>query len=101
MKSPSNSFKDVDDGLTTVKSAVEAIHLVEESRALYRTGNLLLHKFVSNAKEVLASISLKEHVQTRDLDMTLGEPHIEQVLGVQWCTEADEFQFRVVVKENC
>lgn len=32
--------------------------------------------------------------------MALGELHIERALGVQWCVEADEFQFRVVVKEN-
>ncbi|CAI5657210.1 unnamed protein product [Oreochromis niloticus] len=32
--------------------------------------------------------------------MALGELHIEGALGVQWCVEADEFQFRVVVKEN-
>lgn len=39
-------------------------------------------------------------MQTKDLDMALGESRIEQALGVQWCIEADEVQFRVVVKEN-
>ncbi|XP_067314466.1 uncharacterized protein [Pseudorasbora parva] len=32
--------------------------------------------------------------------MALGELHIERALGVQWCVEADEFQFRVVVRKN-
>ncbi len=32
--------------------------------------------------------------------MALGELHIERALEVQWCVEADEFQFRVVVKKN-
>ncbi|KAL6481772.1 hypothetical protein MHYP_G00098520 [Metynnis hypsauchen] len=90
----------VDDGLTSVKSSAEAIHLVKESRALCRTGNLQLHKFVSNDKEVIAAIPSEECAQTRDLDMALGELHIERALGVQWCVEADEFQFRVIVKEN-
>ncbi|KAK0146795.1 hypothetical protein N1851_013915 [Merluccius polli] len=90
----------VDDGLISVDSPGEAIHLIEESRALCRTGNLRLHKFVSNKREVLATIPPEECVQTKDLDMALGEPHIERALGVQWCIEADEFQFRVVVKEN-
>ncbi|KAJ8375844.1 hypothetical protein SKAU_G00064240 [Synaphobranchus kaupii] len=90
----------VDDGLTGVKSPAEAIHLVEESRALCRTGNLRLHKFVSNNKEVIAAISPEERAQTKDLDMALGELYIERALGVEWCVEADEFQFRVVVKEN-
>ncbi|XP_076869830.1 uncharacterized protein LOC143521148 [Brachyhypopomus gauderio] len=90
----------VDDGLTSVKSSAEAIHLVEESRALCRTGRLRLHKFVSNDKVVIASIPPEECAQTRDLNMALGELHIERALGVQWCVEADEFQFRVTVKEN-
>ncbi|XP_062248605.1 uncharacterized protein LOC133957162 [Platichthys flesus] len=90
----------VDDGLTGVESAAEAIHLVEESRALCRTGNLRLHKFVSNDKEVVEAIPLEERAQTKDQDMALGEPYIERALGVQWCVEADYFQFRVVVKEN-
>ncbi len=90
----------VDDGLTSVGSAAEAIHLVEESRALCRTGNLRLHKFVSNDKEVVASIPPEERAQGKDLNMALGELHIERALGVQWCIEADEFQFRIIVKEN-
>ncbi|KAM7380993.1 hypothetical protein PAMP_004254 [Pampus punctatissimus] len=90
----------VDDGLISVSSPGEAIHLIEESRALCRTGNLRLHKFISNNEEVLATIPPEECVQTKDLDMALGELHIERALGVQWCVEADEFQFRVVVKEN-
>ncbi|XP_032364376.1 uncharacterized protein LOC116678740, partial [Etheostoma spectabile] len=90
----------VDDGLISVWSSAEAMHLVEESRALCRTGNLRLHKFVSNDKEVIAAIPLPERAQAKDLDMALGDLHIERALGVQWCVEADEFQFRVVVKEN-
>lgn len=90
----------VDDGLISVKSPAEAINLVEGARALCRTGNLRLHKFVSNDKEVIAAIPTEECAQTKDLDMALGELHIERALGVQWCVEADEFQFRVTVKEN-
>ena len=90
----------VDDGLTSVKSPAEAIHLVEESRALCRTGNLRLHKFISNDKEVTNAIPPQERAQTKDPDMALGELQIERALGVQWCIEADEFQFRVEVKEN-
>lgn len=63
----------VDDGLTSVKSPAEAIHLVEELTALCRTGNLRLHKFVSIDKEVIAAIPPEERAQTKDLDMALGE----------------------------
>lgn len=41
------------------------------------------HKFVSNKKEVIATIPPEEHARTTDLDMALGELHIEQTLGVQ------------------
>ena len=88
----------VDDGLTSVKSHAEAIHLVEESRALCRTGNLSLHKFMSNDKELTNAVPRQERAQTKDLDMALGELQIEplesRALGVH------EFQFRVIVKEN-
>nr|XP_021322660.1 uncharacterized protein LOC108179640 [Danio rerio] len=90
----------VDDGLTSVSTSAEAIHLVDEARALCKTGNLRLHKFVSNDMEVIATIPPEDCAQARDLDMALGELHIERALGVQWCIEADEFQFRVIVKKN-
>ena len=90
----------VDDGLSSVMSPAEAIHLVEESRALCRTGNLRLHKFISNDKEVTNAIPSEERAQTKDLDMALGELQIERAFGVQWYIEADEFQFKVEVKEN-
>ncbi|XP_061767094.1 uncharacterized protein LOC133559382 isoform X3 [Nerophis ophidion] len=75
----------VDDGLASVTSTAEAIKLVKESRALCKTGKLRLHKFVSNNKEQ---------------DLALEEPHVERALEVQRCIEADEFQFRVKVKDN-
>lgn len=73
--------------------------MVEESRALCRTGNLHLHKFVSN-KDVIAAIPPEERAQTKDLDIALGELNIERARGGQWCIEADEFQFRIIVKQN-
>ncbi|XP_061906861.1 uncharacterized protein LOC133652293 [Entelurus aequoreus] len=90
----------VDDGLASVTSTTEAIKLVEESRALCKTGKLHLRKFVSNNKEMLKAIPQEEQAQAKDQDLALGEPHVERALGVQWCIEADEFQFRVQVKDN-
>ena len=79
----------------------EAIQLIKEARELCSTGNLRLHKFVSNSKEVLKSIPKEECAESvKDLDMALGEPLMERALGVQWCASSDDFQFRVTVKEN-
>ncbi|XP_045070211.1 uncharacterized protein LOC123484206 [Coregonus clupeaformis] len=91
----------VDDGLASVESENQAIQLVKEARELCRTGKLRLHKFISNSKEVLATIPEEECAKAvKDLTMMLGEPHMERALGVQWCVTSDELQFRVVVKEN-
>lgn len=91
----------VDDGLASVASEEKAIQLVKEARELCATGKLRLHKFISNSKPVLATIPREECVKAaEDLGMALGELHMERVLGIQWCVASDEFQFRVVVKEN-
>ncbi|XP_064818501.1 uncharacterized protein LOC135536038 [Oncorhynchus masou masou] len=74
----------VDDGLTSVSSVAEAAQLVKEARELCSIGKLRLHKFISNGKEVIATIPKEERAEgAKDLDMAL-----------------DEFQFRVVVKER-
>nr|XP_046208328.1 uncharacterized protein LOC124037560 [Oncorhynchus gorbuscha] len=91
----------VDDGLTSVSSEAEAAQLVKEARELCSIGKLRLHKFISNSKEVIATIPKEERAKgAKDLDMALGEPHMERALGVLWCVASDEFQFRVVVKER-
>ncbi len=64
----------VDDGLTSVKSPAEAICLMEEAIALCRTGNLQLHKLVSNCEKVIAMITLEECAQIKELaSMDMGE----------------------------
>ena len=91
----------VDDGLTSVDSDQEAVQLVREARELCRTGNLHLHKFISNSQVVIATIPKEEcAASATDLDLALGEPKTERALGVQWCVTSDTFRFRVVVKNN-
>jgi len=91
----------VDDGLTSVFTIDEAIHLVSEVRQLCSSGKLHVHKFVSNRQEVLASIPKEECAETvRNQDLALGEPQIERALGVKWCVVSDQFQFRVIVNEH-
>ncbi|XP_049319056.1 uncharacterized protein LOC125780640 [Astyanax mexicanus] len=91
----------VDDGLSSVSSTGQAIQLVKEARELCSTGKLRLHKFISNSKEVLATIPKEECAEAAtERDMALGELQMERALGVQWCVAFDEFQFRVVIKES-
>lgn len=91
----------VDDGLTSVESDEEAVQLVKDARDLCKSGNLHLHKFVSNSKQVIASLPREECAESAaDLDFDLGQAKVERALGVQWCVSSDTFQFRVTVKEN-
>lgn len=69
----------VDDGLVSVDTEQEAIQLVKEVRVLCDTGKLHLHKFISNSKEVIATIPKEECVAgATDLDLALGELKIER-----------------------
>ncbi|KAI4889683.1 hypothetical protein NFI96_021031, partial [Prochilodus magdalenae] len=64
----------VDDGLSSVASTSQAIQLVKEARELCSTGKLRLHKFVSNSKEVLATIPKEERGEAAtDKDMVIKE----------------------------
>ena len=46
----------VDDGITSVHDVSEGITLIQEARKICADGNLRLHKFISNSKEVLKSL---------------------------------------------
>ena len=46
----------VDDGLKSTATIDSAIRLIKDSRNLCSKGNLRLHKFISNSREVMASI---------------------------------------------
>lgn len=91
----------IDDRLSSVATDKHAIQLIKEARQLCSRGKLRLHKFIYNSKKVLATIPKEECPETvKDKDMAPGEVHMERALGVQWCVTSDEFQFRVILKEN-
>ena len=50
----------VDDGLKSVKNTEQAITLIQRTKDLCARGGLRLHKFISNSKEVIAAIPLKD-----------------------------------------
>ncbi|XP_057677992.1 uncharacterized protein LOC130907200 [Corythoichthys intestinalis] len=91
----------VDDGLISLDSEEEAIQLVREARELCNAGKLHLHKFITNNKNVLATIPKQERAEgVADLDLALGEHKMERALGVQWCISSDKFQFKVRIKTH-
>ena len=54
----------VDDGLTSVETIDEATKLIEEARMMCAKGNLRLHKFISNSREVMEAIPHSERAKT-------------------------------------
>ena len=46
----------VDDGLTSVPTAQEAVTLIESSQAFCASAKLRLHKFASNCKKALEAL---------------------------------------------
>ena len=78
----------MDDCLFAVHTTERAIEASLQVIQLLKKGNFHLKKFVSNGKEILASIPAEERtVNNLDLDML----SIEKALLLQWNTESDSF----------
>jgi len=86
----------VDDGLVSVPNASEAIELVTKARKLCQYGNIRLHKFLSNDKEVLREIPDSERA-VKDVDLCSGTLPSQRTLGLEWSVENDLLQFKANV----
>lgn len=87
----------VDDGLTSVENIQKAKELITEARQACRTGNLRLHKFVSNKSIVLEELPTSEKTVNAtkiDISSEIGSDEItERALGLQWDIQEDTFKF--------
>lgn len=91
----------VDDGLKSVATVSEATSLIENTKSICARGEMRLHKFISNSKEVIAKIAPDDRAKgVKDLDLHNDVLPIERALGVQWCVESDTFQFRIVLQDK-
>ncbi|XP_071803595.1 uncharacterized protein [Asterias amurensis] len=90
----------VDDGLISTETNNEAIQLIDEARELCSKGGIHLHKFISNSREVLESVPLKERAASvKEVDLNKDELPLPTTLGIQWDVENDEFFFKIETKE--
>nr|XP_039251003.1 uncharacterized protein LOC120328550 [Styela clava] len=90
----------MDDGLKSVATFEEAVDLIQQRRALCASAGLKLHKFISNNCEVLESIPEDERAKDiKTLDVTVDPLPIERTLGIVWCIESDDFQFKIEIKD--
>ncbi|XP_026124742.1 uncharacterized protein LOC113106917 [Carassius auratus] len=91
----------IDDSLISLESVELAIRLVEEAQARCAKGKLHLHKFVSNNRKVLASISESDRaVEVENVDFHNDYLPVKNVLGVRWDVENDAFTFNSVLDEK-
>ena len=91
----------VDDGLISVESVAVAVKLVEESQALCAKGKLHLHKFISNNRKVLESVSVSDRaMEVKNVDLSHDYLPVQSVLGVRWNVETDSFFLRVSLTEK-
>ena len=88
----------VDDGLKSVASVSDAISLVCRSIALCKKGNVKLHKFVSNSRDVLSAIGAEYCADSiRDVDLGLESLPVERALGLEWVVQNDSLRFKVTL----
>ncbi|XP_067947249.1 uncharacterized protein [Watersipora subatra] len=85
----------VDDALASVDSPKEAIKLIQDTQKLCASGNLRIHKIVSNCREVMEAIPKTEHSSSlQNLNIHTDNLPKERSLGVTWDTEIDAFTFK-------
>ena len=85
----------VDHNLKSVPTVQRAIWLVKQLTKLLAEGGFRLTKFISNNREVLASIPPEERANPK-LNLDLDELPIERVLGLYWDAESDTFRYKAV-----
>ncbi|KAJ8037714.1 hypothetical protein HOLleu_18605 [Holothuria leucospilota] len=91
----------VDDMLKSVRCEEEAVRLVRQMRELTGKGGFHLTKWVSNSRAVLNAIPESERAErVKSLDMDKDKLPVDRALGVMWCVESDQFQFRVTVNQR-
>ena len=84
----------VDDLIKAVSTVGVAVQLVHELVDLLKRGGFHLTKWMSNSREVLATISEKERAKP-NLNLDIEKLPIERALGVLWKVERDVFKFEV------
>ena len=85
----------VDDSLKSVPTVEQAVQLADQLIQLLKEGGFRLTKFMSNCREVLASIPVEERANP-SMNLDLDQLPIEHALGLHWNAETDIFQFKVV-----
>ncbi len=87
----------VDDGLKSVPTEKEALHLVNSSKALSSQVGLSVHKFVSISSAVMQGMDAKE-ISSGVRDLSLHDHLYEKVLRIGWNFKAGTFHFKITMR---
>ena len=91
----------VDDGLISVASIEEAQQLIDSTRMLCAKGGFRLHKFTSNAKEVLQHVNEDDRQGSmKNVDLNVQNLPLQSAVGIQWCLESDTLLFRIQLQDK-
>ncbi|XP_071944711.1 uncharacterized protein [Antedon mediterranea] len=91
----------VDDGLTSLPTAVEAIALIQKSKAMLAESNLHLHKIASNSEQVMAALDEADKAKDlQNINLKSEIPPCQRSLGVSWDLETDSFNFKISAQKN-
>nr|XP_055053880.1 uncharacterized protein LOC129439016 [Misgurnus anguillicaudatus] len=86
----------VDDCLSSVTTAEDAIDILTRTREMLAEYNLLLHKIASNDKQVVNAFPVEDRaVSIKDLDLSTETLPVQRSLGLSWNLETDSFTFQV------
>lgn len=86
----------VDDALTSLSTASEAVSLMKRTQSALKHGGLNLHKVVSNSKEVMRQFSPEKlDKSVKNLDPGNNTLPMQRSLGLQWDLNTDTFTFSV------
>ena len=86
----------VDDSVTSLPTADEAIELVTATQKMLAEANLRLHKVISNSIKVMDAFPNKDRGKDlRDLDLRCDPLPLQRSLGVYWNLEKDTFTYKV------
>ncbi|XP_064642183.1 uncharacterized protein LOC135496665 [Lineus longissimus] len=90
-----------DDGLSAEKTTDDGKDLACGSRKLCKKGEFTLRSYLSNDREVMMAVPLEARAKgVQELNLLSENLPTERTLGLQWCTQSDSFQFKVVMREK-
>ncbi|XP_061908363.1 uncharacterized protein LOC133653277 isoform X1 [Entelurus aequoreus] len=91
----------VDDGLTSLPSATEAIDLLTRTQEMLAASNLRLHKIASNCSNVLKAFSQEDHAGgLQNLDFDDNSTLVQRSLGLSWELKHDIFTYKTIATEK-